>query len=478
MKKALSFSLIFLILLQLYSCGDNNITKTDSTDTNTTSSSQKEETDLTYVCEIPENVRFDGETFTFAIYENPNVDNHMFTEDETGDTMNDAKYKRQMLTEERFGITMNETVFEDISTVRNSIMASDNEFDIANVRCSDALSFWEEGLITSASELPYVDIDKGYWNKSFNESLTLGGEQYVIIGDMLTSTLDLTYTLTFNKKVAEDYKVGDIYGLVRDGKWTFDEMFSMMKTATNDTNGDTTWDINDTYGYVSSGKQVLPAFWIAAGKKSVEKDSNDLPYLAIGEESFIDVITKVFAVCYDDGTYYKPQVKAFEDVTDDQITLFTSDHALFMDSSFYYIQQLRSMDTDFGILPYPKYDENQDRYYSRVSYYNAPIVPVTNNSLDKTGAVLEYFNYVSHETVIPAYKDNVLYGKIVRDEESRDMLDIIFDSRVVDIGDTTLCSTIRDGVFRGMFMNDDRDIASKIPSLESTVTEYVNKIPN
>ncbi len=434
---------------------------------------------MTYTCEIPENVRFDDETFTFAIYENPSVDNYMLAEEETGDTLNDQKVKRQRLVEERFGITLKEMLFEDknatATTVRNSIMAGDNEFDVANVRCTDALNYWEDGLITPASSLPYVDIEKGYWNKSFNESLTLCGEQYIAIGDMLTSTLDLTYALTFNKQLAENYKVGDIYSLVREGKWTFDEMFSMMKTATNDTNGDTKFDMNDSYGYVASPKQVLPAFWIAAGKKSVEKDNDDLPYLAIGQESFIDTITKVFSACYDDGSYYKPT--DFGDVTENQLKLFTDNQSLFMDASFFYIQQLRSMETDFGIIPYPKLDEDQERYYSRVSYYNAPIVPVTNNALEKTGAVLEYFNYISHDTVIPAYQDTVLYGKVIRDEESRDMLDIIFDSRVVDIGDTTLCGKIRDGVFQSMFDKDDRDIASKIPSLEAVIEDYVEKIP-
>ena len=135
------------------------------------------------------------------------------------------------------------------------------------------------------------------------------------------------------------------------------------------------------------------------------------------------------------------------------------------------------MENDFGIIPYPKLDENQERYYSRVSYYNAPIVPITNNTPEKTGAVLEYFNYVSHDTVIPAYCDVVLYGKVTRDEDSRDMLDIIFNSRVVDIGDTTMCSTIRDGVFEKMMLNDDRDIASKVPVIQTKLDEFVEKIP-
>ena len=113
-----------------------------------------------------------------------------------------------------------------------------------------------------------------------------------------------------------------------------------------------------------------------------------------------------------------------------------------------------------------------------MSYYNAPIIPVTNKDLEKTGAVLEYFNYVSHDTVIPAYCDVVLYGKITRDEESRDMLNLIFDSRVVDIGDTTLCANIRDGVFMDMFGNDNRNVSSVVPTLTSVIEQFVENIPD
>lgn len=477
MKRKIALLMSFLAFAQVCACGDGGTAPaTDSTDVVDTTTEAAP--DLTYVCEIPSDVKFDGETFTIAIYENSSVNNHMVVDEENGDTQNDAMYKRQRLTEERFGITLNEAVFDDnASKFRAPILAGDREYDIANIRCTDALSFWQEELIIPTSELPYIDLEKGYWNKSFNESLTLSGQQYIAIGDMLTSTHDLTYALTFNKKLAEDYKVGDIYSLVREGKWTFDSMLGMMKTATNDLNGDTNMDENDCYGYASHPKQVLPDFWIAAGEMSVKKDDDGIPYLAAGEERFISVFNKIFDITYGAKTYYKPSDVDLYDVPESCIKLFRDNQLLFMDASFYYVQQLRSMETDFGIIPYPKYDENQDRYYSRVSYYNAPIVPVTNQNLELTGAVLEYFNYASSQTVIPAYYDVVLYGKVIRDEESRDMLDIIFDSRVVDIGDTTLCGAIRDGIFFSMFNSEDNNLASKIPNMQTVVDEFVSKIP-
>ena len=475
-RKMTSILLLSLILAETAACGSTSPDTPDNTNPTDTTSSDVTTEDPASVCDIPDDVRFDGETFTFAIYENANTNNHMLVDEEDGDTMNDAIHKRRRMTEERFGITLEELVFDDnAAKFRAPIMAGDNSYDIGNIRCTDALTFWQDGIITPASELPYVDIDKSYWNRSFNDSLTLCHQQYIAIGDMLTSTHDLTYALAFNKKLADNYNIGDIYSLVRDGKWTFDQMLTMMKTATQDANGDTIMDENDNYGYSAHPKQVLPGFWIAAGEMSIKKDENDLPYLAMGEERFTNVWNKVFDMTYGAGTYFKPDDNF--DVTDDQRKLFTNNQLLFMDCSFYYAQLLRSMETDFGIIPYPKYTEDQNRYYSRVSYYNAPVIPISNNRLDLVGAVLEYFNWASSETVIPAYYDIVLHGKVVRDEDSREMLDIIFDARVVDIGDTTLCSNIRDGVVFDMFKKENSNLSSKLPSLEKVIDKFLSKMP-
>ena len=475
-SKLTSILLLSLILAETAACGSTSPDKADDTTPTDTTSNDVTTGDPASICDIPDDVKFDGETFTFAIYENASTNNHMLVDEEDGDTMNDAMFKRRRMTEDRFGVTLDEIIYNDSSAeFRTPIMAGDNSYDIANIRCTEALTFWQEGIITTVSDLPYVNIDKNYWNRSFNDSLTLCGQQYIAIGDMMTSTLDLTYALTFNKKLAENYNVGDIYSLVRDGKWTFDEMLEMMKTATLDANGDTKMDKDDNYGYSANPKNVLPSFWISAGELSVKKDADDLPYLAMGEERFINVFQKVFDMTYGSGAYFKPS--GGYDVTEDQIRLFNNDQLLFMDCSFFYVQQLRSMETDFGIIPYPKYDENQARYYSRVSYYNAPIIPVTNNRPELTGAVLEYFNWASSETVIPAYYDTVLYGKVIRDDESREMLDIIFDARVVDIGDTTLCADIRDVVIASMFSSKKNNLASKLPNLQTVVDKFVANMP-
>lgn len=98
----------------------------------------------------------------------------------------------------------------------------------------------------------------------------------------------------------------------------------------------------------------------------------------------------------------------------------------------YTTMMLRKGDLDFGILPTPKYDETQDKYYSYIhnkSSYTA--VPKINSDLEKTGILLEDMAYYSYKIVRPDFFDIMLDGKVARDEESTKMLDYVYENTYV-----------------------------------------------
>jgi len=96
----------------------------------------------------------------------------------------------------------------------------------------------------------------------------------------------------------------------------------------------------------------------------------------------------------------------------------------------------RELDMDFGIVPLPKFSEQQDRYY----VYAYPFFPflsipttITGEDLEMAGATLEALASESYKTLTPAFYEIALANKYVRDEESYEMLDIILRSRVYDL---------------------------------------------
>ncbi len=470
--------LSLLCITVLASCGDTsadagNVT---SAPVDSTAPATEAETEFRYTDNLGE-MRFGGAEYRVRTIENLNVTSYMNVEEQSGDTLDDAIYTRNRTIEERFDITFVETLAEDdASKFKNLILAGDDAFELCNLRCTDALTFWEDNLIYNLSEVPNLDLSQPYWANKLNQSITLGGEQYTAIGAYDVNVMDLTYAMVFNKEMVIANDFTSPYELVKNGTWTSDTMLEMMLDVVSDLNGDGKMDENDNYGFLSHAKQVSPNFWIAAGEMSILKDADDRPVINMTAERFVDVFNKTFDITWEAGTWFSQSISN-TDVPDDNIKIFSEGRALFMDVSLFHLELLRDMEADFGIIPYPKYDEMQAEYYSRVSYYWATVVPTTNGHLDMTGAILEALNCESANVVTPAYYEVALKTKVSRDEDSAAMLDLILENRVVDIGDTILCADIRDGFIYSMFRTNKRDIVSEVAKKEKALNKKFEKMP-
>lgn len=297
---------------------------------------------------------------------------------------------------------------------------------------------------------------------------------YFAVGANNLTGYDYTHVLVFNKDMVNDNKLDNPYELVDSGAWTFEKYESMVKGITQDINGDSVMDGDDIYGYLSQPKAVLPAFWIAADVLSINKDENNYPVFTMpSDQKFISIFEQVYRMTWDNNSWFSNQSRTNYD--DLLINMFQNEQALFMDITFFYIASLRDMDADFGIIPYPKYDEEQKNYYSRIEGCELTCVPVTAGDLERTSIILEALACESYKSVVPAYYEIALKTKYTRDEDSSRMLDIIFENRIFDLGDTIWCTELRDGVFEGMFMNNDRALSSKFASMQTTMDEKLAK---
>lgn len=91
---------------------------------------------------------------------------------------------------------------------------------------------------------------------------------------------------------------------------------------------------------------------------------------------------------------------------------------------------MRDSKFDFAIIPMPKYDENQKEYMTPIlQYVHTMYVTVANQKTDVIGATLENMAAEYYKTLRPAYYEAVLENKRVRDDESIEMLEIIFKNR-------------------------------------------------
>ncbi|MCL2160258.1 MAG: hypothetical protein FWH48_12700 [Oscillospiraceae bacterium] len=436
-----------------------------------------EEDEIDISDDLPEDLDYGG--YEFGIYTRENSAFYQYIiEEENGEILNDVIYKRTRNVEDRLNILFSEIIYTDANAPQRLLLSGDDAYDIYNSRCSHALNFWLEGLVAEIDDLPHINLDKPYWNKSANESISLNKHQYVAIGAANISVYEFTYVLLFNKQMIKDFGLASPYDLVNSGQWTIDKMDEFMKSAIADVDGNGIYDLSDRYGYVARNADVLPAFWIASGVRSVTKDQNDMPIFSVGDEKFINIFDKVYEIMWDNNAWYNKDKSPSANVPDTSINLFMQSQSLFMDCQVSFIVELRGMETDFGIIPYPKYDEQQESYYARGAFYDSFVVAKHNPDLVRTSAVIEALNSESNKTVIPAYYETCLKTRTSRDEESESMLDVIFDNLVIDLGDSIWVNKIRDAVFAGMFSGNNRNLVSKLESMEKSIQADIEKILN
>jgi hypothetical protein len=294
----------------------------------------------------------------------------------------------------------------------------------------------------------------------------------MLAGDFSFTHYSATMVIFFNKRLNEDYGLGNPYAQVKDGKWTFDAFHGFAKQTVTDLNGDGRMDKDDRYGYMSLTFLLYPAFMTGANEPYILKDASDTPYLNIGSERFIQAYHKMIGIMHDGDLLYDADLPGRDHR--DQDSMFPGNQTLFWTELMNWSKILRDMEADFGILPHPKYDEVQANYRCMVAGSIYMGVPITNLDLDRTGVILEALSAESRKSVMPVYYDTVLKTKISRDDESGEMLDIIFAARSYDLADSAWGGQVY-GPFNNLARGNDGDVASFLDKNQDRIAAAIEK---
>jgi hypothetical protein len=467
--------LLTVLALTLASCS-NSATVKDNGDT---AESQHQSEKIEENTRIPtglEPQKFDGYEFRFLNFEQFWNNMQLTVEEETADTLNDAIYKRNMTVMEQLNIELAETFPGDpAGQIRNIVASGDSSFDAGYVYASAIGSLvgksTQKYVYDFAVDVPYVDLEKPWWTQSANASLSLANRQYFAVNDISLSYFDSVMPLVMNMRIAADHNLGNVYELVRKGGWTMDVMGQMMRTVSGDLNGDGDYTLKeDRFGMFGMSEEYV-ALVIAGGGNIIKKDQNDIPYFAVGEESFINAFAKAIEILNVEGVFANFRLPKYK-VDGGDLSTFTEGRALFFSDVLFWISGMRSMEDDFAILPRAKLTEQQKNYYSYCHESSALLcIPITADA-ERSGYIIETLAAESHYTVIPAYYEVVLSQKFARDEDSIEMLDIIFASRVSDLGCVFNWSNIYTSL-RQMGEQGNADIASLAARVQKSIEKSI-----
>lgn len=477
---------ILIVLPTIVACGTNSPTETTTAATTTAATSTEatttvpEETEFKAVANVPADANYAGHTFTFLIggnTENDREKNDFFAETMTGEALNDAIYNRNLMIEEKFGIKIE--TFEEYGNsnsgkglsyqrLSKAYMANDTSYDAAMVSGYDVSTLAYTGYLYDMNEVPYIDVNQPWWDQKVNQDLTVGTRLYYTTGDISTADNDATCAILFNKDLVAQNNLENPYELVENGQWTLDKMLEMCSQVHADLDGNGKYDANDRVGAIVWDDTMMA--WInAAGIKCCTMNENGELTLTLNDErtmAFFDKLPSFYA----DEIAYAYQRVSYDIAT--PINMFANNQALFFAQLLDLVSYLRDMETDFGLLPQPKASVEQKEYYNTIGSWHSVFlcVPAVQENAERTGVILESLAAESLNVVTPAYYEQTLVGKYVRDEESVATLDIILATRVYDLG-----WFYGIGGYNEAVMNVWRKDANNFASMYKAVERVANK---
>nr|MBQ4318703.1 hypothetical protein [Clostridia bacterium] len=307
-------------------------------------------------------VTFDGRTVTFLDYITDDYFWHaatysdIFCDDENGDPVNDAQYKRNQKVEEELDIKLAYHSVGEVTRTKNAaefqrlVMAGDNLIDIGFMFTGEMKTILAQPSMTiDFYDVNTIDLDASWWDHKFIEEFTLFDKLSALNGDISLFGNFATMAIFYSKQLAENYDLGNFYEMVSDNQWTSDKMIEMCQKVANDLNGDGKMDIEDCYG-MALQDGLLSSMVISSGERYVDRDGDDI-IPAINNERTINIVEAFspFIADYNLNNNTKNFSSRYSNVFYElHIPMFKENMILFNYNQLVIMFELRAMESDFG----------------------------------------------------------------------------------------------------------------------------------
>ena len=352
-----------------------------------------------------------------------------------GNLLLDATFQIANTVENRFNVEI-EVAFqgdyvEIADYVAKTVLASSDEFDLSMGQVLQTASTVEKNLFLNWYDIEHVDFSKPWWFEASANELTVDGKCVLAASHLTSSVVSGIYCLYFNKALAASYELPNLYDVVLDGDWTMDYFMELIADIYTD-DGNDKKDAGDFYGLTI--RATNPYFW-GFDNPICKKNASGIPEITLNSDKADSMISKIYDMCYNtNGVYFDSKDQ------NDRIeaeSVFMSGRALFMDSNLSEVttEKFRNFEDDYGILPMPKFDENQKDYCSTVGGYHTILaVPKTVKDTDFVGTIVEALSAENWKIKTPTFYEIALKTRYLRDNESKEVLDILVDTVKFDFG--------------------------------------------
>ena len=366
---------------------------------------------------------------------------------ENADPINDSIFKRNQNVEKLLNVKIKNTLISGATYADYVVIdeiAKNNGPDCPyHLAANSAYTSFENtanGYFKNLKDIAHLDLSQDYWAPYFNPEASIGNQQYFATGAISLSLRRFIFVTFFNKDLANYYNLENLYDVVEDGRWTLDYQANIISNMWSEQDGMDGKTEGDSYGFITDDGIFVDAYIAACDVQILVKDSDDFYVLSPDTLKADDMMKKINQLYWKSGSTYVFGRQADYSQFDKIRTKFASGEATMITDRLIAVEseQLKNMDSEYGIIPIPKLNEEQKEYYSLAhdlfTVYGIVNSSVTDNMTDDLGAVLEAMAIESKRVVTPAYYEVALKGKYAKDQESWEMLDMIVNNLKINGG--------------------------------------------
>lgn len=421
-----------------------------------------------------------GEEFYFSIMNDVNPDEYYWVEEAGNNTMSDAVYNRQEQVRKYLGVeifgTVTENEYRYIAPFQTAVKNKDDSVHLLLSHVYYGIDGFITGnYLTDFADVDQIDLEADYWNYDFMEAIGVNDHMYLGYSDF---NIIYTHVITFNKELMDKYADQldeSVYEMVENYHWTLDKMIWLASIAYIDTNSDGKTADDDIFGISAYQSVPFVGFMHASNINLIEQDEKGnymvSCYNEKNKQKMSDLVDKLFDLANSDyALFTSPEYPSAD---------MTSGRTLMNVSGTFWLPGYLDYDVDFGVLPFPMYDELQaDVGYRSLQWGGYLCLPSYLANPQMVYETVEMMSYYSDPVKI-AFYEKLLGKKVAESPLDRKMLDIVWDSVCSDFGQTYFSVIDKTNILYMLpsltKVNRTKNLASYMAEVESSANKSLKK---
>lgn len=404
--------------------------------------------------ELPEDLNLNQETVNIHIDDyNSAYAVEMYAAELTGDRLKDTVYRVIQSVEERLNVNLEYQSrafpWAEYSAVQkektNEILSGSTSFDLLFGPHHYVAQMVSNNYFVDLSDTPYIDLSKPWYNQDILKTVMPTDYINFVAGAFSLVNVKSAFAMYYNADLyASLGGTENLIETVKQGKWTLDKMEALSRDVYSDINGNHLADGEDRYGITFGDFNKYFGFIAPLDIEIIARDETGAYVCNFDSERAVDSVARLCALIHDNPTTLP--ARAISDTGKDSEVIasvdgnyvsrpFMNGNALF---SFSLVSDAAvispNVEFNFGILPYPKWDEAQEKYKTSLMRACYALIPTTVTNEEYAGAVLEALASETYRTLVPEYCDVMLKTRYSNSEEVSSMYDLILDSIIYDPG--------------------------------------------